>query len=222
MARRKNDFLDADKIKLLLWCDRHCCLCGKACGTDIEIAHIEAKEPALIDNAIPLCYDCHARIGHYNREHPRGTRYKGEELKARRNQIYEQYTRALVPPIGCQIESRPPLDPDLVGFTLTHHGDALPVQVRVVVTIFRGDQDFGSPVGGKLYNGRRLWNLNPRRTFSGHFDLPVGARTAPGTLEARVKITVFDQYERAHPRLSESWIYEPERKVWYPHPDSRL
>jgi hypothetical protein len=221
VARRKNDFQEADKIKLLLWCDRHCCLCGKACGTDIEIAHIEAKEPGVIDNAIPLCYDCHARIGHYNREHPRGTRYKGEELKARRDQLYEQYTRALVPPIDCQIAPRPPHDPDLVGFTLAHMGNSLPVKVRVMVNIFREEQDFGCPVGGKLYDGRRLWNLNPRRTFSGHFDLPVPARTAPGTLEARVTITVFDQYGKDHPRLPESWIYDPKQKSWYAHPDPR-
>ena len=29
------DFHEKDKIKCLLWCNRHCCPCGKACGTDI-------------------------------------------------------------------------------------------------------------------------------------------------------------------------------------------
>ena len=29
-----------------------------------------------IDNAIPLCFDCHGAVQHYNDEHPRGTKYK--------------------------------------------------------------------------------------------------------------------------------------------------
>ena len=99
MSRRKHEFREADKIKLLLWCDRHCCLCGKACGTDIEIAHIDSKGPAEIDNAIPLCYDCHAKTGRYDPKHPRGNKHRPEELKARREQVYEQHTRALVPPL---------------------------------------------------------------------------------------------------------------------------
>lgn len=39
MARRKYAFDEADKLKALLWCDRHCCLCGKAAGIGIEVAH---------------------------------------------------------------------------------------------------------------------------------------------------------------------------------------
>src|SRR5881628_40520 len=59
MGRRANDFDEADKLKALLWCDRHCCLCGKATGTGIEVAHLDPKRSDL-DNAIPLCFDCHA------------------------------------------------------------------------------------------------------------------------------------------------------------------
>ena len=98
----KDDFSEEDKIKCLLWCNRHCCLCGKACGTDIEIAHIieRAKENSNdIDNAIPLCYECHSEIGKYNKKHPKGNKYRPKELKARRDQIYEGQTRYLVPPI---------------------------------------------------------------------------------------------------------------------------
>jgi hypothetical protein len=98
VAHRKHDFQEADKIKLLLWCDRHCCVCGKACGTDIQIAHIDEKGPGEIDNAIPLCYDCHAKTGRYNPKYPLGNKHRPKELKARREQVYEQHTRALVPP----------------------------------------------------------------------------------------------------------------------------
>ena len=96
-------FTDDTKRKCLLWSDRHCCLCGKVCGTDIEIAHIGQPEDNDIENAIPLCYDCHAKIGRYNVEHPRGNKYKPDELKARRDQIYEHYTRHLVPPLNIQL-----------------------------------------------------------------------------------------------------------------------
>lgn len=225
MVRRKYDFLEADKIKLLLWCDRHCCLCNKACGTDIEIAHIDEKGLREIDNAIPLCFDCHARIGHYNRRHPRGNKYKPEELKARRNQIYEQHTRALVPPIDYRITqqlrdgAQRPLPS--VGFIISHLGDSLPVKARVVVNVFREQLNLGHPTGGKLYDGRHLWNLNPRFAFSGHFELPLAAREAPGTLEARVTVTVVDQYDREHELLPFSWIYSPDSQSWYPHPDPR-
>lgn len=28
------------RTRVLLWCDRHCCLCKKACGVNIEVDHI--------------------------------------------------------------------------------------------------------------------------------------------------------------------------------------
>jgi len=225
MTRRKHDFHEADKIKLLLWCNRHCCLCDKACGTDIEIAHIHEKGPGEIDNAIPLCYDCHARIGHYNRKHPLGNKYKPEELKARREQVYEQHTRALVPPIDYRITQQLSNEmqrtlPD-VGFIISHLGDSLPVKVRVVVDIFREQLNLGHPTGGKLYDGRHLWNLNPRFAVSAHFELPIAARDVPGTLEARITVTVVDQHGRSHKLLPFSWIYDPNSKSWYAHPDPR-
>jgi hypothetical protein len=210
---------------MLLWSDRHCCLCGKVCGTDIEIAHIDENGPGEIDNAIPLCYDCHAEIGRYNKKHPRGNKYKPDELKARREQIYERYTQALVPPIDYRITQQVPggglrTYPN-VGFIISHLGDGLPVRARVVVEIFREAENHGCPTGGKLYDGRHLWNLNPRFVFSGHFDLPIPARDAQGTLEARVTVTVIDQYERHHALLPYSWIYDQAQNSWYPHPDPR-
>src|SRR6516165_11946276 len=80
---------------VLLWSDRHCCLCKKACGLDIEVDHIKpvaAGGTNAIDNAIPLCYKCHAKVHHYNDLHPRGTKYWNEELKIRREQVYEEFT----------------------------------------------------------------------------------------------------------------------------------
>ncbi len=159
-----SEFSENDKIKCLLWCDRHCCLCRKACGTNIEFAHIKPKGEGGsgdIDNAIPLCFDCHSEIGRYNEEHPKGNKYKPMELKARRDQIYEEYTRHLVPPIYFNITQDLPngqkrLLPD-VGIDVTHLGDSLPVMFSVAVQVFLGGKDLGM-VKTSQYTGERLWN----------------------------------------------------------------
>lgn len=133
----KPKFKEEDKIKCLLWCDRRCCLCRRNCGPDIEVAHISRKlrgeKLNAIDNAIPLCYDCHAKVGHYNVEEPRGNKYTPSELKRRREQIYEEFTRHLVPPIDFRITQMLlggglRKFPD-VGFEISNRGKGLPVRV---------------------------------------------------------------------------------------------
>lgn len=133
MVAKTHDFSEADKVKALLWCARHCCLCGKAAGVGIEVAHIDPKSSNL-DNAIPLCFDCHAAIGHYNRQHPRGRKYSGRELKARREQVYEQHTRHLVPPVMYLLKQEGRTLPD-VGFHISNFGNTYPVKARVQVTL---------------------------------------------------------------------------------------
>jgi len=122
-------------------------MCKKACATDIEIAHIDRRGGNDIDNGIPLCYDCHAKIGHYNREHPRGNKYKPDELKARREQVYEEYTQNLVPPIHFYLDQRKVdntfHDLPFVGFRLQHVADSLPVRVRIEARIIVGGVDLG-------------------------------------------------------------------------------
>ncbi len=38
-----------------------------------------------LDNAIALCFDCHADAGHYNPKHPRGTKFSPSELRRHRD-----------------------------------------------------------------------------------------------------------------------------------------
>jgi hypothetical protein len=180
-------FKEEDKIKMLLWCDRHCCLCKKACGTDIEIAHIDSRAGNDMDNGIPLCFNCHSEIGRYNREHPRGNKYKPEELKARREQVYEEYTRHLVPPIHFYLDQRR-IDGSVhqlpfVGFRLQHLGDSLPVNIRVEAKIILGGRDLGlvnDPNG--YYTGEVKWNINPRTLFWGGSVFHKNMWTAPKNL----------------------------------------
>ena len=78
--------------EILLKCARHCVLCGKNCGTNIEIHHIvPIKEGGTndFDNLIPLCFDCHANVAHYNSAHPKGRKYEINELKIIPNHFYE-------------------------------------------------------------------------------------------------------------------------------------
>jgi hypothetical protein len=217
------DFSESDKIKCLLWCDRHCCLCGKVCGTDIEVAHIEPrKKPnsSDIENAMPLCYDCHAKIGRYSKDHPRGNKYRPEELKARREQIYDQYTMHLVPPIDfgpTQELSNGTRKLPHVGFRITHHGDSNPVQVLVATHIFLGSEDLGIPETGH-YSGKKAWNLNPRFSIMGHFSVPDKTVLSQEPLQIDFTVTVIDQYERHHNLLPMRWVYMRDQNAWYLEP----
>jgi hypothetical protein len=211
MARPK-EFLPADKIKMLLWCSRHCCLCGKNAGPDIEIAHMDPRGGNQIDNGIPLCYDCHAKIGHYNREHPRGNKYRPEELKARREQIYEEYTRHLVPPLHfyldqTKIDGTQHTIP-FIGFRLQHLGDSLPVRLRVEAKTIVAENDIGivNDTSG-YYTGAVKWNINPRTLFWGGFSIP--REQFDRDLKIEVRITVIDQFEREHRLLPQCWRWVP-------------
>ncbi len=79
------------KTLMFIRCNRLCCLCKKQCGTNIEAAHIideAAGGSNDAENGIPLCFDCHQEIGGYNDRHPKGNKFRPEELRARRDQVY--------------------------------------------------------------------------------------------------------------------------------------
>jgi hypothetical protein len=79
------------KTEMFTRCGRLCCLCLKQCGTNFEAAHIvdEADGGSNdADNGIPTCFDCHQEIGAYSNKHPKGNKFRPEELKARRDRIY--------------------------------------------------------------------------------------------------------------------------------------
>ncbi|MFJ3460126.1 HNH endonuclease [Achromobacter spanius] len=69
-------------------CGRRCCICNRFCGVNMELHHIEPEAdggPSTLDNCIPLCFDCHADVGHYNDRHPKGTKYRPSELRRHRD-----------------------------------------------------------------------------------------------------------------------------------------
>ena len=217
-------FGQALRTKILLWCDRHCCLCKRACGINIEVHHIvpEAEGGSNeIDNAIPLCFDCHGTVQHYNPRHPIGTMYRVEELKPRREQVYEEFTRHLVPPVHYEVtQALPDGDsrqfPD-VGFVLSHFGDSLPVKVRVIIEIVENDGRLNRFSRGH-YSGDKLWHLNPRFVVSGHFNIPMEAQSRSDPLKLRVSVSIIDQYDREHFHLRVEYVYVADRNYWYAEP----
>jgi len=86
--------------RVLPWCARHCRLCEKFAGVGIEVAHVDPRENSL-DNAIPLCFDCHAAVGHYNQRHPRGRKYSIRERGASKSMRHRRGTWCRSLPTDC-------------------------------------------------------------------------------------------------------------------------
>jgi hypothetical protein len=71
--------------ELLAKCHRRCCICHRFCGVKIETHHtIPGNDD--IENAIPVCFECHAEIKLYDPTHPRGRRFQEDELKIHKKQ----------------------------------------------------------------------------------------------------------------------------------------
>jgi hypothetical protein len=72
---------------------RHCCACNRYKGLKIEVHHIIQEADGgenTSDNAIALCFDCHADAGHYNSRHPKGTRISPNELRKHKEAWHER------------------------------------------------------------------------------------------------------------------------------------
>lgn len=79
-----SSFPQADATQLLADCRRCCCICHRFCGVKIELDHMTPRSEGgsdEIENAIPVCFECHAEIHSYNEEHPRGRKFRAEELR---------------------------------------------------------------------------------------------------------------------------------------------
>lgn len=82
-------FRQPDVDDLLVKCHRRCCICHRFCGVKVEIDHmVPSAEDGSSDiaNAIPVCFECHAEIHSYNDKHPRGRKFRPEELKKHKEQ----------------------------------------------------------------------------------------------------------------------------------------
>jgi len=78
-------FKKTEISQLLAKSHRRCCICYKFCGFKVEVHHIKPGNDD-INNAIPLCFECHAEVACYNPKHPKGRKYSEEELLEHKKQ----------------------------------------------------------------------------------------------------------------------------------------
>lgn len=221
-AARRKPFPRKDAIDRLIWCNRHCCLCDKPCGVHIELAHIDNDRTKNdIDNAIPVCYECHAMIGSYNDLHPRGQKFKVDEIKGRREFIYDKYTREYLAPIEYKISNQK--DPwndrksgtlvfPEVGFSIRNLSDFLPTKLKVLLVGRLNGRPFSLNLIDPLYRGQKKWNLNPRRQVNGWFAIRNRRAENPrpnDRFEIRVHITQWDTVGREHILLEDGYASRP-------------
>ncbi|TBU94006.1 HNH endonuclease [Phytopseudomonas dryadis] len=67
----------------LVRAQRHCCVCHEFAGRSVNVHHIKQESEGganTLENAIVLCLRCHAEAGHFNPNHPLGTKYAPTEL----------------------------------------------------------------------------------------------------------------------------------------------
>ena len=84
-------FPTAVRDAALVAAGRCCCVCRTFAGRNMQVHHIVQEAdggPNTIDNAIPLCFRCHAEAGHYNPHHPLGTKYSPTELRRHRDEWF--------------------------------------------------------------------------------------------------------------------------------------
>lgn len=70
---------------------RCCCICHKPCGVNIELHHIKQEADggkSTLDNCIPLCFDHHADVKHYDPRHPKGNKFSETELQMHRDKWF--------------------------------------------------------------------------------------------------------------------------------------
>jgi hypothetical protein len=222
----RKPFKESDKVKMLLWSGRNCCICRKACGDKIEIAHIDPKGGNTIDNGIPVCHDHHVEIGRYNDKHPLGNKYRIEELKKIRDQAYDDYTRHLIPNQVIfeitQVVRHNPLVPlrefPNVGFNLMI-GDSPSVRAKVEVKFILGKRNLGimkDKTG--YYSGETRWNLQPNSITFGNFSVPKNCAKGTKDLRIEVRVTLIDQLDRPHKLPPLCWKYVREGNYWFLEP----
>lgn len=89
------------KLEVLTKSGRHCCLCLRYKGVKVEVHHIDPESVShdnTFDNAITLCLDCHADVGHYNVRHPKGNKISSAELRRHRNRLWKLVEEGKVVP----------------------------------------------------------------------------------------------------------------------------
>ncbi|MCD2172964.1 HNH endonuclease [Rhizobium sp. C4] len=90
-AGRWMSFSSSVKKQLMVDSARRCCVCHRYKGVGVEVHHIIPRADGgedSYDNGIVLCFDCHCAAGHYNTNHPRGTKFSPDELRGHKERWF--------------------------------------------------------------------------------------------------------------------------------------
>lgn len=101
-------FPNSVREEVLVRAQRHCCVCHEFAGRSVNVHHIKQESEGganTLENAIVLCLRCHAEAGHFNPNHPLGTKYASSELIQHRDAWFEACERGTAKYSSC-IESR--------------------------------------------------------------------------------------------------------------------
>ena len=77
---------------------RYCCLCEEQKGARVEVHHIVPKAKGGtrdFENAIVLCFQCHADVHAYEEKSPKGRKFSPTELRRRRDNWYEKFKQRM-------------------------------------------------------------------------------------------------------------------------------
>jgi len=154
-----------------------------------------------------------------------GSRYRPKELRARRDQIFDEYTLNLVSPTHFEITQIirenvriPPRQLPDVGFNIFHLGNTYPLRAKIELRIFLGN-GFVTIGPSGYYNGRITWHLNPLTRFYGHFSVPSECVNSEERLTIEARVAVIDIYARKHRLLPVCFTYErPPANNWFFEP----
>lgn len=210
---------EEDRANMLLWCARHCCFCNKECTTNIVIHHIDGNPSNNdLDNLIPICFDCHGELEHYSVEHPVGTKYRYLEIKKRRDQVYELYTRQYMRKVQISISKYNSVGSERAlgdtSCTVESLSDDIPVRLRLRIEAYQGSKRLQVDLGD-LYSGIALWNLNPSHITFGHFELPISEETNPFLYRVEVFWSIIDILDREHQMLPFSYVWNDPNSDWW-------
>jgi len=181
-------FSQGDTEKALVACGRHCCLCHKFCGTNIELHHIiPASEGGtdVFDNAIPLCFDCHAEVKHYNPQHPRGRKFTERELRMHRDGWYTKVATS-----GSTAASTAHTEMDRILFSKIR--ELLPSDSDTIN--FLRDTDLGGSFELELLNGLQILMRDSLRPEFEFMDAEIESRRARLVEATRNFLAAVAQY----------------------------
>lgn len=121
-------FSEEIKTRAMVACGRCCCICHKFCGNNMEVHHIKAEADGgsnTFENAIPLCFDCHAEVRQYDPRHPKGIKFSEKELIQHRDNWYNSIKNRTEPN---NKSDSPPIEP----IRIVRNKDELPFLHRVM------------------------------------------------------------------------------------------